>query len=89
MKAIVNLAENLGMNVIAEGVETSEQMQILRQLVCRDGQGYYFSRPVPANIAEVMLASVNHDSAMELNALTGALARREPIDILVKHAVAM
>jgi diguanylate cyclase (GGDEF)-like protein/PAS domain S-box-containing protein len=56
-KAIISLAENLGMKVVAEGVETSRQMRILTRLGCHGGQGYYYSRPVPANVAEVILSS--------------------------------
>ena len=40
------LAHNLGMDVIAEGVETKEQLKVLRDLRCEAGQGYFFSRPL-------------------------------------------
>jgi len=46
--AIINLAHNLRMRVIAEGVESEAQMNYLRRNGCDDIQGYYFSRPVPA-----------------------------------------
>ena len=50
-QAIVNstivLARNLEMNVLAEGVETAEQLAILQQYGCHQIQGYYFSRPLP------------------------------------------
>lgn len=46
VKTIVTLAHNLGMKVIAEGVETGEQKQQLQVLGCEYGQGYLFSRPV-------------------------------------------
>ncbi len=46
VRTIVVLAQNLGMDVVAEGVETNEQLALLRQLGCEYGQGYYFSRPV-------------------------------------------
>jgi EAL domain-containing protein (putative c-di-GMP-specific phosphodiesterase class I) len=36
------------MDVVAEGIETQEQYRLLRQLGCRYGQGYLFSRPIPA-----------------------------------------
>jgi diguanylate cyclase (GGDEF)-like protein/PAS domain S-box-containing protein len=49
--AIVSLAKSLDMEVVAEGVETSEQLSILQQLGCRYGQGYYFSRPLEADAA--------------------------------------
>jgi diguanylate cyclase (GGDEF)-like protein len=52
---IVALAHNLGMKVVAEGVETAEQAAQLRALRCQYGQGYYYSRPLPAEEAEAFL----------------------------------
>ena len=45
---IMPLAQNLGLDVVAEGVETNEQASFLRQLRCKYAQGYLFSRPVNA-----------------------------------------
>jgi diguanylate cyclase (GGDEF)-like protein/PAS domain S-box-containing protein len=56
VKAIVSLAHNLGMAVIAEGVETSAQADALRALRCQRGQGFLFSKPLPAEEAERILA---------------------------------
>jgi diguanylate cyclase (GGDEF)-like protein len=47
--AIISLAHNLRMRVIAEGIETEEQRQFLERERCDEGQGYLFSRPVPAD----------------------------------------
>ena len=47
-RAIVAMAHSFGMSVIAEGVETTEQLEFLRTLGCEEFQGYLFSRPVPA-----------------------------------------
>ena len=52
VKAIVALAQNLGMDIVAEGVETREQADALRALHCRRAQGYLFSKPLPAEEAE-------------------------------------
>jgi diguanylate cyclase (GGDEF)-like protein len=55
--AVVTLAHNLRLKVIAEGVETEEQMNFLRLLRCDEGQGYLFSKPVPANVFEDLMVS--------------------------------
>jgi diguanylate cyclase (GGDEF)-like protein/PAS domain S-box-containing protein len=55
VRTIVSLAQNLGMNVIAEGVETKEQLAALRRLGCENGQGYLFSKPVAAKAAENLI----------------------------------
>jgi diguanylate cyclase (GGDEF)-like protein len=44
---IITLAHNLRLNVMAEGVETAEQLKFLRLLKCDEGQGYFFAKPVP------------------------------------------
>jgi EAL domain-containing protein (putative c-di-GMP-specific phosphodiesterase class I) len=49
VRAIVSLSRALDLSVIAEGVETAEQADFLRDLGCDEIQGYYFSRPVPAD----------------------------------------
>ncbi|MCA1556589.1 MAG: EAL domain-containing protein, partial [Acidobacteria bacterium] len=55
VRTIVSLAQNLGMNVIAEGVETPEQLSALKKLGCEYGQGYLFSKPVEAKSAENLI----------------------------------
>ena len=55
VRTIVELARVLGMSVVAEGIETHEQDALLRQLGCRFGQGFLFSRPVPAETISAML----------------------------------
>jgi EAL domain-containing protein (putative c-di-GMP-specific phosphodiesterase class I) len=51
VRTIVGLAKTLGMDVIAEGIETMHQIHQLRILGCEYGQGYLFSRPVPSEEA--------------------------------------
>lgn len=55
VEAVVNLAHNLGMTVVAEGVETIEQHHEVAELGCDSCQGYYFARPMPANNIDYLL----------------------------------
>ena len=57
LMAIIQLAHSLNLKVVAEGVETFEQQEFLRQHQCDMMQGYYFSKPVTANILETMLVT--------------------------------
>lgn len=58
LTAIVQIAETMEMNLIAEGIETSEQLIQLKLLGCQFGQGYLFSRPMPpGEIANLLSAS--------------------------------
>ena len=55
IRAIIAMAHSLGIRVTAEGVESGEQLTILRSLDCDAIQGYHFSRPVSADIIEELL----------------------------------
>ncbi len=57
VKSIIDLAHNLGLIVVAEGVETKEVVRRLQELNCDVLQGYYFSKPLPANQFEAWYAS--------------------------------
>lgn len=53
--SIIGLSRLLDLRAIAEGIETPEQLDWLRSLDCEYGQGYFFSKPVPASDAEKLL----------------------------------
>ena len=55
VQTIVQLANNLKMHVVAEGIETNEQYNILQKLGCKTGQGYFFHKPMPISEAEKLL----------------------------------
>jgi EAL domain-containing protein (putative c-di-GMP-specific phosphodiesterase class I) len=60
VQAIVGMAHNLGVAVVAEGVESREQLQALRAMGCDFAQGFLFSEPVPVAEAEALLAKDPH-----------------------------
>jgi EAL domain-containing protein (putative c-di-GMP-specific phosphodiesterase class I) len=57
------MAHSFGMSVIAEGVETMEQLNFLRTLGCEEFQGYLFSKPVPADQAVLCFAGFTPPTA--------------------------
>lgn len=62
--SIVSMAHRLNMGIVAEGVETKEQVDMLKAMNCLYGQGYYFYRPMPVTDAERLLSvSVPEDVA--------------------------
>ena len=48
VRTIIDLCHILGLEVLAEGIETAEQEALLRAMGCDSGQGYYFARPLPS-----------------------------------------
>ncbi len=59
-KVIINLAKSLQLKVLAEGVETTPQLQFLRQRLCDEVQGYYHFKPMPAQETEAVLLAQLH-----------------------------
>jgi EAL domain-containing protein (putative c-di-GMP-specific phosphodiesterase class I) len=57
-RAIVSMAHVLDMSVVAEGVETEEELRLLRELACDEVQGYYISRPLPPDAMEALMRGV-------------------------------
>ncbi len=65
-QAIVSMARALGMTVVAEGVETSAQLALLRELGCHQAQGYLLGRPVPAAAMAATLGELGQRTALTL-----------------------
>jgi diguanylate cyclase (GGDEF)-like protein len=62
VEAILNLARSLRMTVVAEGIENEQQLAKLIDLGCDTGQGFLFSKPVPAELAEALLGSTHAET---------------------------
>lgn len=62
VKSILGIARDLGFSSIAEGVETSQQMDLLKKLNCPEMQGYFFSRPLPSVDATALLCSATFET---------------------------
>ena len=58
VKSLINLCRDLSINVVAEGIETSEQLTILRVPDCNEGQGYFIGGPKSANEIGPYLLSI-------------------------------
>jgi diguanylate cyclase (GGDEF)-like protein len=68
VKTISTLARNLGMEVIAEGIETEEQHQELKALGCEYGQGYLFSRPVDTDgVLRLLAKDAQRDGELKID----------------------
>jgi EAL domain-containing protein (putative c-di-GMP-specific phosphodiesterase class I) len=59
VSAIISLSHSLNLKVIAEGVETQEQLDLLKLLKCDEMQGYLVSRPLPAELAAALFGAKN------------------------------
>jgi diguanylate cyclase (GGDEF)-like protein/PAS domain S-box-containing protein len=72
VRTISGLAQNLGMDVVAEGVETREQLDLLKSLGCQFGQGYFFSKPLDHQAAEVFICESYSPPVLLLESMTVA-----------------
>jgi EAL domain-containing protein (putative c-di-GMP-specific phosphodiesterase class I) len=73
IETLVDLARNLRMDVVAEGVENFEQVVLLRDLGIRGAQGYVFAPPLPGSLFLTLLETID-----PLPGATGATAASEP-----------
>ena len=74
-QAIIRMGKTLGLGLIAEGVETADQAERLQSLGCRFAQGFYFSRPVPADEIQRMLRASH-----AMRVAGGRWAQAEPVE---------
>jgi EAL domain-containing protein (putative c-di-GMP-specific phosphodiesterase class I) len=77
VKTIISLAQRLKVSVIAEGIETQEQSRLLQALGCREGQGFYFGRPLETQEFARML--LNRRAAASPARRANAPAFRTPV----------
>jgi diguanylate cyclase (GGDEF)-like protein/PAS domain S-box-containing protein len=68
VRAVINLGQSLGMEVVAEGVETAEQEAVLRQLGCGYGQGFLYSKAIPAARMRAYLSGAPEEGGARLSA---------------------
>ncbi|HEV8588931.1 MAG TPA: EAL domain-containing protein [Pyrinomonadaceae bacterium] len=69
VRAMVTLAHDLNLRVVAEGIESESELLFLKQLSCDEGQGYFFSKPQPAIVVESLLfpAPIIRSNALRLS----------------------
>ncbi len=57
VRSILDIARSFGLDVVAEGIEDAEQLETLKSMGCRSGQGFYFARPMDASSIDTLLQS--------------------------------
>lgn len=72
VRAVIGLASSLGLSVTAEGIETEEQVSVLRRLGCDLGQGYHLGRPVRADEIDALFAQPSPDAGPSVLVAQGA-----------------
>ena len=86
VRTIISLAENMGMEVVAEGVETLSQLAQLRKLNCQYGQGYLFSRPVDAESVSTWISRKPHWQEALFPSKTDYLVPGQPAVVQLRSA---
>ena len=72
VSTVVSLARAFSMRTVAEGVETSEQLQMLRLAQCDQAQGYLFARPTPASDVPSVIARLSNEQRRRLSSVSGS-----------------
>ena len=76
VETLIDLAHNMRMDVIAEGVETFEQVTHLRELGIRSAQGYVFAPPLPGSAFQQLIEAIDPLPAAALEGKVAGAARR-------------
>ena len=76
VRAVVGIGERLGMGIVAEGVETAEQLELVRREGCTQVQGFLFSRPLPPDAARDYLRTAARLDSSERGAFGRGVANR-------------
>jgi EAL domain-containing protein (putative c-di-GMP-specific phosphodiesterase class I) len=71
VRAVIGMGKSLNMRVVAEGVETPEQLAFLKDQICPEGQGYFFSHPIDAGALGALLA--RNDALVDATVARSAL----------------
>jgi EAL domain-containing protein (putative c-di-GMP-specific phosphodiesterase class I) len=83
VRGVLAMAKQLNIDTIAEGIETAEQLDCLREMGCHRGQGYYFSRPIPADQCRALLEEMDEmrrfTETVKARALAAAKQARAPV----------
>jgi diguanylate cyclase (GGDEF)-like protein/PAS domain S-box-containing protein len=79
-RAIIGLAKSLGLGIVAEGIETREQAELLKSFGCAHAQGYLFSRPIRADAFRSWL---NRRSVRDFARRNGRASGRPPVDLSI------
>jgi EAL domain-containing protein (putative c-di-GMP-specific phosphodiesterase class I) len=83
VKSIIDLGHNLGMKVVAEGVETGTAKKMLAAFQCDDGQGYHFCRPIPADaMTKFLLQAALTESE---RSFMGEATMRKPSSLVLSY----
>ena len=89
VESVVDMAHRLNLPIIAEGVETPEQVSMLQAADCLYTQGYYFYKPMPVENAEALLAQPNSEDYWDMRRDLMRRDRRAPISDSEQTALAL